>query len=423
MNEDIREVVRSKYSQAIKGRTGCCGANSGCCDSFSQATQCITGDLYGEGELTGLPGDMAASSFGCGNPTALAELHEGEIVLDLGSGAGLDVLLSARRVGASGKAYGLDMTDEMLAEARANQARAGINNVEFLKGHIEDIPIPDGTVDVIISNCVINLSADKDRVLEEAFRVLKPGGRFAVSDIVLTRPLPEKVQRDIMAWAGCVAGAMLEEEYRCKLAAAGFLDIEVQITRVYDFTGEAAAQMFPEMSEAELNEINGAVASAFIRSKKPSRLLEEGKDYRIRIASGDDFPAINELLGQCGLPVAGVREKIQNFLLADAGEGGVTGVIGVEQQGGSVLLRSLAVRPEWRKSGIGSELVEKAMKRARQAGGRHFYLLTNTAENYMRKWGFEKIERGQIPPGLLHDSGLDTACPSCGICMGFEDGE
>lgn len=273
MTEDIREVVRQKYARAITEKSCCCGDSwgSSCCGGpLSDATKVITGDLYQPEEVDGLPQNIVGASFGCGNPTALAELHEGEVVLDLGSGAGLDVLLSARRVGPCGKAYGLDMTDEMLAEARANQEKAGLNNVEFLQGHIEDIPLPENTVNVIISNCVINLSADKDRVLQEAHRVLKPGGRFAVSDIVLTRPLPLKVQQDLMAWAGCIAGALLEQEYRDKLAGAGFIDIDVQITRVYDTTSLSAEAMFPGLSEAERCEINGAVVSAFIRAKKPA---------------------------------------------------------------------------------------------------------------------------------------------------------
>lgn len=269
MSGDIREIVRQKYAGAITSKTGCCGSSGCCCSPLDQATNIITGDLYNPDELAGLPPDAVLSSFGCGNPTALAQLNEGEVVLDLGSGAGLDVLLSARRVGPRGKAYGLDMTDEMLAEARANQARAGLDNVEFLKGHIEDIPLPDNTVDVIISNCVINLSADKDRVLREAWRVLRPGGRFAVSDIVLTRPLPLKVQQDLMAWAGCVAGALLEEEYRRKLANAGFTDIDIEVTRVYDTTGEIAESLIPGLSEDERRKINGAVVSAFIRAGKP----------------------------------------------------------------------------------------------------------------------------------------------------------
>lgn len=273
MNEDIRETVRQKYAEAITQKTGSCcspGVGSCCCGTPGAATDMITGGLYRQEEVEGLPAEAVAATFGCGNPTALAELHEGEVVLDLGSGAGLDVLLSARRVGPSGKAYGLDMTDEMLAEARNNQATAGLENVEFLKGHLEEIPLPDNSVDVIISNCVINLSADKDVVLREALRVLKPGGRFAVSDIVLTRPLPAKVREDLMAWAGCVGGALLDEEYRAKLAAAGFTGVEVEVTRVYDLTEMIVAQLFPSMSKDERMEANGSVVSAFIRASKPA---------------------------------------------------------------------------------------------------------------------------------------------------------
>lgn len=271
MTEDIREVVRQKYARAITQKTGCCGDTKvGCCGSLSsEAARIITGDLYSSEEIQGLPADIIAASFGCGNPTLLAQLNPGEVVLDLGSGAGLDVLLSAKRVGPSGKAYGLDMTDEMLAEARANQAKAGITNVEFLKGHIEEIPLVDNTVDVIISNCVINLSADKDQVFKEAFRVLKPGGRLAVADIVLTRPLPPKVQQDLMVWAGCVAGALMIEEYRNKLMMAGFRDVELEIITTYDTTSKLVKSLFQDLSESELEEANGSVVSAFIRAKKP----------------------------------------------------------------------------------------------------------------------------------------------------------
>lgn len=272
--DDIREVVKQKYAEAITGKTGgCCGGGKidlggCCCNGLSDATDMI-GNLYILKDMEGLNPDLIATSFGCGNPTALAELNPGEVVLDLGSGAGLDVLLSAKRVGSNGKAYGLDMTDEMLAVARANQAEAGIANVEFLQGHIEEIPLPDNSVDVIISNCVINLSGNKDKVLGEAFRVLKPGGRFAVSDIVLRKSLPEKVQQDMLAWAGCVAGALLEKEYRAKLAVAGFADIDVEVTREYDLGDEKLVNLLESFSLAEKEQFKGAIVSAFIRARKP----------------------------------------------------------------------------------------------------------------------------------------------------------
>jgi SAM-dependent methyltransferase len=227
--------------------------------------------LYATSEVAGLPHDAVAASLGCGNPTALAHLNAGETALDLGSGGGIDVLLSAKRVGPTGKAYGLDMTDEMLALARENQRKAGATNVEFLRGEIENIPLPDNSVDVVISNCVINLSGDKDRVLREAFRVLRPGGRFAVSDVVVRGPVPAEIRRNVELWVGCVAGAMEESEYRTKLAAAGFEDIEIEPTRVYSV--EDARQFLTAQGidvDAVAPHVEGKFASAFIRAKKAS---------------------------------------------------------------------------------------------------------------------------------------------------------
>jgi arsenite methyltransferase len=231
---EIKEVVKEKYGQAaLRVMTG--GA-SGCCGSQPAplgAVDPITANLYDEQQTGGLPAEAVMASLGCGNPTALAELHAGEVVLDLGSGGGIDVLLSARRVGPTGKAFGLDMTDEMLALARENQRKAGIQNVEFLKGEIENVPLPDSSVDVIISNCVINLSADKDRVLREAFRVLKPGGRLAVSDVVVRGAIPAEIRRSVELWVGCLSGALDESDYLRKLKAAGFTEISIEPTRVY----------------------------------------------------------------------------------------------------------------------------------------------------------------------------------------------
>src|SRR3989449_9767378 len=231
-NETLKQIVKEKYGQAAQRVTS---GDSGCCGSTAArgGRDPITSNLYAAGETADLPAQAVAASLGCGNPTALADLKPGETVLDLGSGGGIDVLLSAKRVGPTGKAYGLDMTDEMLALARENQRKAGVANVEFLKGEIEQIPLPDNSVDVIISNCVINLSADKDRVLREAFRVLKPGGRFAVSDVVTRGPMLPQIRRAVELWVGCVAGALGEREYRSKLAQVGFDDISVEPTRIY----------------------------------------------------------------------------------------------------------------------------------------------------------------------------------------------
>src|SRR5881409_1309512 len=232
-DETLKQIVKEKYGRAAQRVT----SGGACCGSTPGRSECdpITTNLYAAGETAGLPAEAVVASLGCGNPTALADLRPGETVLDLGSGGGIDVLLSAKRVGPTGKAYGLDMTDEMLALARENQRKAGVTNVEFLKGEIENIPLPEAAVDVIISNCVINLSADKRRVLKEAFRVLKPGGRFAVSDVVCRGEIPEAVRHSMELWVGCVAGALEENEYRRLLGEAGFADIGVEPARIYEF--------------------------------------------------------------------------------------------------------------------------------------------------------------------------------------------
>src|SRR5712672_3609505 len=239
---DIKEIVKEKYGQAaLRGKSGsCCGT----ADASGPSCDPITSNLYDAAQMEQIPGEALQASLGCGNPTALAKLNPGEVVLDLGSGGGIDVLLSAKRVGPTGKAYGLDMTDEMLALANENKRRAGADNVEFLKGEIEQIPLPDSSIDVIISNCVINLSSDKDRVLAEAFRVLKPGGRFAVSDVVVRGEVPADIRRDAEAWIGCIAGALEEEEYRSKLTRAGFGNVELERWRVYDIADGQFASAF-----------------------------------------------------------------------------------------------------------------------------------------------------------------------------------
>jgi len=260
----IKEAVREKYGQAaLRAGSSCCGTVSAC-DSP------ITSNLYADHETGDLPEAAVMASLGCGNPTALAELKPGETVLDLGSGGGIDVLLSARRVGPTGKAYGLDMTDEMLALARENQRKAGAQNVEFLKGEIEAIPLPDNSVDVIVSNCVINLSGDKDRVLHEAFRVLKPGGRFAVSDIVTRGAVPDEVRRDMLLWVGCIAGALEKNEYCAKLAAAGFEQIGIEPTRIYHVDDAREFLVGKGLDvDAIADSIDGKFMSAFIRAVKP----------------------------------------------------------------------------------------------------------------------------------------------------------
>jgi arsenite methyltransferase len=271
MNTDIKEVVKEKYGQAAlrakSGGNSCCGAapaDGHCADP-------ITGNLYDATQTGELPDTAVSASLGCGNPTALAELKPGEIVLDLGSGGGIDVLLSAKRVGPAGKAYGLDMTDEMLALANENKHKAGAENVEFLKGEIENVPLPDNSVDVIISNCVINLSGNKDRVLKEAFRVLKPGGRFAVSDVVTRGEMLPEIRKSVLLWVGCVAGALEENEYKAKLAAAGFEKIDIEPTRVYR-AEDALSFLKDQGLDADViaPQIDGKFYSGFVRAQKPA---------------------------------------------------------------------------------------------------------------------------------------------------------
>src|SRR5579872_6180597 len=270
IDADIKEVVKQKYGEAAlrvkSGGSSCCGAtaSTGCCDP-------ITTNLYDASQIGQIPEEALLASLGCGNPTALAQLNPGETVLDLGSGGGIDVLLSAQRVGPTGKAYGLDMTNEMLALARENQRKSGIDNVEFLKGEIENIPLPDNSVDVIISNCVINLSGDKDKVLREAFRVLKPGGRFAVSDVVVRGDVPAEVRRSMELWVGCIAGALRDYDYVAKLARAGFDSIEIEPTRVYS-VDDARQFLAGEGIDADAiaPQVQDKFISAFIRAVKPT---------------------------------------------------------------------------------------------------------------------------------------------------------
>jgi SAM-dependent methyltransferase len=275
---DLQSTVKARYGAVAErvanaGAAACCApasGSSGCCGSSTESWDPITANLYEEGQTAGIPAQALLASLGCGNPTALAELREGEVVLDLGSGGGIDVLLSARRVGPAGKAYGLDMTDEMLALANENKARAGATNVEFLRGRIEDIPLPSNTVDVIISNCVINLSGDKRAVLAEAFRVLKPGGRFAVSDLIVRGGLPEVVQESMALWTGCVAGALEEQQFLDLLTDVGFERPSIEPTRIYTRDDAVALLTGTGLDLGLADQVQGRIMSAFVRATKPS---------------------------------------------------------------------------------------------------------------------------------------------------------
>jgi SAM-dependent methyltransferase len=292
--DEIRATVQARYGataqRVLEGATtpsSCCGptdGSSGCCGATSESWDPITADLYEAGETAGIPAEALLASLGCGNPTALADLREGEVVLDLGSGGGIDVLLSAKRVGPSGKAYGLDMTDEMLALALENKAKAGAENVEFLKGHIESIPLPSNTVDVIISNCVINLSGDKRRVLAEAFRVLKPGGRFAVSDVIVREGLPEPVKASMAMWTGCVGGALEEHEFIALLRDVGFEAPSIEPTRVYTRDDAVALLAGTGLGEQFADAMDGRIMSGFVRATKPGMATPHGAAPARRLA-------------------------------------------------------------------------------------------------------------------------------------------
>ena len=306
--EEIRTTVQARYGAAaqrvLEGATtpsSCCGpteGSSGCCGATSETWEPITADLYEAGQTAGLPTEALLASLGCGNPTALADLREGEVVLDLGSGGGIDVLLSAKRVGPTGKAYGLDMTDEMLALALENKARAGAENVEFLKGHIEAIPLPSNTVDVIISNCVINLSGDKRRVLAEAFRVLRAGGRFAVSDVIVREGLPEPVKASMALWTGCVAGALEEREFVALLEAVGFENASIEPTRVYSREDAAALLHGTGLDVGLADQVEGKIMSGFVRATKPG----------VPAPRVQDVGTPRRQLASLGAPKAGARD-------------------------------------------------------------------------------------------------------------------
>ena len=308
--DEIRATVQARYGataqRVLEGATtpsSCCGpteGSSGCCGSTSESWDPITADLYEAGETAGIPAEALLASLGCGNPTALADLREGEVVLDLGSGGGIDVLLSAKRVGPSGKAYGLDMTDEMLALALENKEKAGAENVEFLKGHIEAIPLPSNTVDVIISNCVINLSGDKRRVLAEAFRVLRPGGRFAVSDVIVREGLPEPVKASMAMWTGCVGGALEEQEFIRLLIAVGFESPSIEPTRVYTRDDAVALLAGTGLEERYADEMAGKILSGFVRATKPGTSAPRAATAARRLAVATPTQETSASTRACG---------------------------------------------------------------------------------------------------------------------------
>ncbi len=414
----LTAMVQETYGAAARRVIAGDGLPSACCDtsccgsSATESSDPITSNLYAMGETAELPAAAVLASLGCGNPTALAELMPGEVVLDLGSGGGIDVLLSARRVGPTGKAYGVDMTDDMLLLARRNAAEAGVTNVEFLKGQIEQLPLPDASVDVIISNCVINLSGDKRQVMGEAMRVLRPGGRFAVSDVVVKGDAPIEVRESLVLWAGCVAGALPEHTFEQLLREAGFTDISIEPTRVYDADDARAMLAGAGLSDTDrlVALLDGQLFSAFVRASKPRA------PFAIRAARPDDWPAVSTLLSAAKLPLDGAEAHLADFLLAESA-GRLVGVMGVERHADGALLRSAAVAATWRGGGVGRSLLEALVARSRDAGDRALFLLTETAEHWFSRFGFARISRDEVPASVQASVEFTTACPASATVM------
>jgi N-acetylglutamate synthase-like GNAT family acetyltransferase len=371
------------------------GQEATCCPTAGPAAASDSSGFgqanYGGPRVAGLPEDAVHSSLGCGDPTLFADLHAGEYVLDLGSGGGLDAFLAARAVGPTGFVYGVDMTDEMLALARRNQAASGLSNVAFVRGFLEDLPFDDSSFDVVISNCVINLVSDKDLVLRECFRVLRPGGLLAVSDTVLTSPIDPAARADRSLWSCCVAGAMAPDEYRTRLQEAGFAEISV------DVGGEQV--------------IGGLhVASARVRARKPS----PEPQATIRPARPDDVAEITRLLESAGLPAAGLDET--DLLVAEL-DGSVAASAGLEWHGSSALLRSVAVQRPWRGQGLGRKIVASALDQARKRGAAGVYLLTTTAARFFEGSGFVVADRSAFPPELSDSAEMRGHCPATAVAM------
>jgi N-acetylglutamate synthase-like GNAT family acetyltransferase/SAM-dependent methyltransferase len=447
-NTEIREKVREHYGEIAKQVTvgaSCCGPAESAdnTESADKAINAITSNLYTGQEASEVPTEALLASLGCGNPTALARLHPGEVVLDLGSGGGIDVLLSAKRVGPTGFAYGLDMTDEMLALAEENRKKSGLENVKFLKGYIEEIPLPDNTVDVIISNCVINLAADKGPVLREAFRVLKPGGRFAVSDVVRLGNAPAWIMRSMEAWAGCISGALHQEEYKKMLAEVGFTDIGIEVTRSYsaaDVAADAAGSSCCDSGTGccdtvsvasvaiDTNAVSqgsnafkaaeGLFASAFIRATKPAAADQPAAEPGVEIepARPEDVPAVLDLLKRSDLPVEGVSDHLDTTLVGREG-GQVVANATLELYGNSALFRSVAVDRAVRGQGLGHKITRAALELARQRGVSDVYLLTETAGNFFPRFGFRPVTRAKVPADMLQSIEFTTLCPESSLTM------
>jgi N-acetylglutamate synthase-like GNAT family acetyltransferase/SAM-dependent methyltransferase len=408
-DKEIKAAVRERYAQAVQEGSGCCGPSG-------SVTFQVAG--YGTDELKGLPQEAVAGAFGCGNPLAFAGVEPGQVVLDIGSGAGIDCLLAAERVGPRGRVIGVDMTPEMLRRAEANVAAAGHTNVEFRPGEAERLPVADASVDWIISNCVINLSPDKPAVFREIHRVLRPGGRLLISDMV-AEALPEAVRGDLVAWSSCIAGAISEREYVAGLAAAGFADVRVVSRLPYEAGQIAALAGAPEAacgcgtaSGVGAEDLAGKVRSASFSARKPGGTAGIG----IRSAEAADLPAILALLEETRLPTAGVAEHLAAFLVAEEA-GQVAGAVGMEQAGEVALFRSLVVRPDARRRGIGERLFRALEAVARARGAKRAYLLTETIETRCRAWGFTRVPPETVPAALRSSPEFTGCCPASAALM------
>lgn len=434
--KEIKEAVRRRYSEAIKQpTTSCCGPSapqtvsraSSCCGptAVEQKGTFVKIAGYDSDELNRLPADAVQNSFGCGNPLAFAGVQPGQVVLDIGSGAGIDCFIAAEKVGPAGKVIGLDMTPEMIERARKNAREAGIANVEFRFGEAEKMPVEDLSVDWVISNCVINLSPDKPAVFGEIARILRPGGRISISDIV-AQELPEPVRQSRDAWTGCLAGAISEEAYVKGLEAAGLRDVRVTTRTVYDASqlkglfassccgiGEGSGQDASALSEAAA----GKIWSARFEGVKPQPASVE-PEITIEPAKPEDLPAIEALVNEVGLP-ADVAPHLSDFLVARH-QGAVVGSVGMEVRGPDALFRSLAVTPAYRGSGLGRRLYQALVEKARGRGVRRAYLLTTSIATLAESWGFRRIDRDQVPAAIRETTQFRGGCCSSAVAMSQE---
>ena len=441
MSKNLQETIRQHYAKhavdARKGKKSCGCSGEG-----------IGSRLYDRDQLSALSAEVAQASAGCGNPTALANLRLGEQVLDLGSGGGIDVFLAAKQVGSKGRAIGLDMTPEMLSIARENASRMGVSNVEFLQGEIEQIPLPDSSVDVILSNCVINLSADKDQVFRETFRVLQPGGRLAISDMMWVGDralLPAQVRDSMDSWASCIAGALEIADYQAKIMGAGFEDVSIQITNEHELsasddccgssTGSSSSSCCSSSASSCCSPaptsktsccsapsdcsapsgIGVKLVSGFVRAYKPNPEAV-GLPVSIEPAEATDLPEIYGLLSQHQLPLDGLTDHLDSFLVARRGPR-IIGVGGLEVYGSYALLRSLAVTKSMVGDGIGSSLMRALLELATGLGVKQLCLLTTTARDYFPKWGFLPISRAEVPIELQQSVEFQGACPVTATVM------